>query len=233
MVPASSCRVASMRTRAMSASGAAPPNMPECMALRSERTVTTTLAIPRRVVVRVGSPVAKLPPSADGDGRRRGGGRRCSATTVVQSGRALLLGAFGDELEVDRERAAAERAQRGEVGDEAALVVGGATAVPAAVVARGQRERRRLPGVLAQRRLHVVVAVQEHRGRALGARGGAEHGRVAVGGLELADAVQAGVVEQARRSAARPSGTPRAGTGARRPRTGWPRGARGPPACGA
>ena len=114
----------------------------------------------------------------------------------VQSCRALLLGAFGDELEVDRERAAPERAQRGEVRDEAALVICGATAVPAAVVAPGQRERRRLPDVLAQRRLHVVVAVQEHGGRARGARGGAEHGRVAVGGLELADAVKAGVVEQ-------------------------------------
>jgi len=44
------------------------------------------------------------------------------------------------------------------------LAVGGTPSVPAAV-ALGQLEGRREPGRLVQRRLHVVVRVQQHRGR--------------------------------------------------------------------
>jgi hypothetical protein len=37
--------------------------MPECIALASARTVTSTLVIPRRLMVSVGTPTAKLPVS--------------------------------------------------------------------------------------------------------------------------------------------------------------------------
>ena len=76
----------------------------------------------------------------------------------------------------------AERAQRGQVHDDAALAVGGAAAVPAAV-ALGQLERRGAPGGLVQRRLHVVVGVEQH-GRGAGrGRAGAVDRLGAVGGV--------------------------------------------------
>ena len=48
---------------ATTGSGAGPPNMPECIGLLSASSVTSTLVIPRRVVVSVGTPTAKLPVS--------------------------------------------------------------------------------------------------------------------------------------------------------------------------
>ena len=48
----------------MSASGTAPPNMPEWMPWSSVVTVTTTRIMPRSVVVSAGSPIAQLVESA-------------------------------------------------------------------------------------------------------------------------------------------------------------------------
>ena len=49
--------------RAASASGAGPPNMPECTSEASASTVTTTLAMPRRLTVAAGCPTAAFPVS--------------------------------------------------------------------------------------------------------------------------------------------------------------------------
>ncbi len=64
VLPCGSRRVASMLMSASSASGAGPPNMPECIGVPSVFTVTVTFASPRSAVVRVGTPTAKLPQSA-------------------------------------------------------------------------------------------------------------------------------------------------------------------------
>jgi hypothetical protein len=61
--PSASRRVASIAISAARASGAAPPNMPECISEPSARTVTTTLARPRSEVVTVGRPSVALPVS--------------------------------------------------------------------------------------------------------------------------------------------------------------------------
>ena len=63
VLPFSSRKVASIAISAASASGAAPPYMPECRAIEAVRTVTQTFASPRRLVVRLGTPTAKLPVS--------------------------------------------------------------------------------------------------------------------------------------------------------------------------
>ena len=62
--PSSSCSEAMVRTSAVIASGTAPPNMPLWMPWSRARTVSTTRIIPRRVVVRAGSPTAQLVESA-------------------------------------------------------------------------------------------------------------------------------------------------------------------------
>ena len=62
--------------------------------------------------------------------------------------------------------------------DMGALAVGGSTTVPAAVLL-GQLEHRRSPLLLAERRLDIVVAVEQYRGRPVGGRRVAVHIRVA------------------------------------------------------
>ena len=80
----------------------------------------------------------------------------------LESAGALLLRAFDDQLEIDRD-VLAEGTQRREVHDDVALAVGGPAAVPAAVHL-GQLERRRPPGVVVERRLDVVVGVEQDGG---------------------------------------------------------------------
>ena len=63
VLPCSSCSVASIWISPTTGSGAGPPNMPECIGLPSASSVTSTLVIPRSVVVSVGTPTAKLPVS--------------------------------------------------------------------------------------------------------------------------------------------------------------------------
>jgi hypothetical protein len=55
--------VASARISASSASGAAPPYKPLCLADASVRTSTVTLAMPRSATVSVGTPGRTLPMS--------------------------------------------------------------------------------------------------------------------------------------------------------------------------
>ena len=63
VLPWSSRRVASVATRAASASGAAPPNIPEWISETPASMVTTTLTMPRRLTVAAGWPTAALPVS--------------------------------------------------------------------------------------------------------------------------------------------------------------------------
>ena len=62
--PLSSCSVASRRHRAVRASPAGPPNIPECTARSSIETSTTMFARPRRLVVSAGTSTAGLAASA-------------------------------------------------------------------------------------------------------------------------------------------------------------------------
>jgi hypothetical protein len=61
VLPRSSCSEASSWIRPTTGSGAGPPNMPECIGLRSASSSTSTLVMPRSVVVSLGTPTAKLP----------------------------------------------------------------------------------------------------------------------------------------------------------------------------
>ena len=181
--PSSARSESSTRISAASASGAAPPNWPEC---RLPSRVSTCDAEHRHPAQRGGDrrqtdpEVARV---ADDDGV---GGQQLGVRLRVplQTAGALLLRALGDHLDGDRHAAVRlERAQREQVHDQAALAVGRAAPVPAAV-ALGQLERRGEPGGLVQRRLHVVVRVEQH-GRGAGRAGQAAVDRLgAVGGVE-------------------------------------------------
>lgn len=61
VLPCSSRSEFSNLIKAASASGAGPPNMPECTGPARVSTVTTTLTLPRSVSVNVGTPTAKFP----------------------------------------------------------------------------------------------------------------------------------------------------------------------------
>ena len=77
---------------------------------------------------------------------------------------AALLLALDEDLDADG-AVLAEGEERAGVHDDAALVVGGAAAVEAAV-ALGGLERRARPGLLRAGRLHVVVRVEQDGGSA-------------------------------------------------------------------
>ena len=141
------------------------------------------VATPRSVVVSVGTPTAQLPASpitiASAARRSPDVGTKLSRPPV-----RLLLGPLGEELDAAAEFTF-ERSERRQVRHRVAFAVGRAAAVPAAVALR-QLEGRTLPLSLAERRLDVVVAVQEDGRRALGPGCMAEDGRVAVGHVEQA-----------------------------------------------
>jgi hypothetical protein len=109
----------------------------------------------------------------------------------LQAAGALLLRALGDEPQADGD-VTAQCAQCGQVHHDVALAVRGAAAVPAAV-ALGEGERRGGPGVVVQRRLDVVVAVQQDGGGAGRGRAVADHRVAAVRGAGQADVLEAGV----------------------------------------
>ncbi len=97
----------------------------------------------------------------------------------LEVGASDLLLALEQDANVHRQAAALlqETLDRAERREHGALVV----ARPAAVhplAADRRLERRRLPRALLARRLHVVVGVDEHRRRALGAEPLPEHERV-------------------------------------------------------
>ena len=133
--------------------------MPEWSSDASASTVTTTLTMPRRLTVAAGWPTAALPVSQTRIVSARSRSAWLGDERLEPAG-ALLLGSLDDQLQVDRD-VVAERAQGGEVHDDVALAVGGAAAVPAAVDL-GQLERRGAPGGVVERRLHVVVGVEQH-----------------------------------------------------------------------
>ena len=152
--------------RATTGSGAGPPNMPECIALPSALSVMSTLVMPRSVVVSVGTPTAKLPVSTT----RIVSARRRSAFSGTNASRPpvpcsslpsqMILTPHGNPPSTF-----AQRAQRREVHDDVALAVGRPAPEPAPV-ALGQLPHRARPGVVAERRLHVVVRVEQHGRRA-------------------------------------------------------------------
>ena len=117
----------------------------------------------------------------------------------LEAGRADLLLALDEELEVQGQpaRGLEPGAHRGDVGDEGALVVHRSPPVEAPV-ALGRLEGRRHPLLRPARRLHVVVAVDEQRGRARGV----EPVRVDVGvlarHLEEAHVLEAGLAQEGR-----------------------------------
>ena len=90
---------------------------------------------------------------------------------------------------------APERPQRGEMHDHVALAVGCPSSVPA-TIPLGELPDRRQPRVLAQRRLHVVVGVQEHRRGACGGAGLAMHRQASVGGPGQMDLLETHVGER-------------------------------------
>ena len=107
---------------------------------------------------------------------------------------ADLLLALDEHRDADRQVVAVD-AQRAEVGGDAGLVVGRAAGVEP-VAALGRLERRAVPVGVVVLGLHVVVGVEQHRRRALGAGLVGDHGgRAAVGGDDV-DAGEALGAEQ-------------------------------------
>jgi hypothetical protein len=120
----------------------------------------------------------RVPGVADQDG--------IGTQLVGVSGHEALQGSGGffgplhDQFQVDR-HLVAKGAQRGQVHHDVAFAIGGAAAVPAPVHL-GQLERRGPPVGLAQRRLDVVMGVEQHGRRAwVRARPAPEHGVAPIG----------------------------------------------------
>ena len=212
--PSASRRVASIEISAASASGAAPPYMPECTGPARVRTVTRTLPVPRRLVVTVGRAeldVAGVRDQHDVGGEQIGVGTH----EGLESAGRHLLRALADDPYSHRPwpRQRPERAQQ---HHQVALAVGGAAAVPTPV-ALGELPRRGgpLPGIAG--RLDVVVRVEEHGRRPGRSRRVAHDREAAVGGLD--------------RRGRRPRRPPGTGVPPRRPPSRTPRQARcpGPP----
>ncbi len=120
---------------------------------------------------------------------------------LLESAGALLLGPLDHELQMDR-HVIAERAKRGEVHEDVPLAVGRASPVPTPLHL-GQLERRGPPGLVHERRLDVVVGVEQHRrGIGVRARPGPDHGLAAVGGpfeVDVGEAERLEVLEHPRR----------------------------------
>ena len=189
-LPASSWRLAITRLSVISASGTRPPHMPECTAWVSVRTSTSARTRPRRLVVSAGSPMSQLPESAITITSARSSSW-CFVEQRREGARADLLLALDEHRDVDRQ-VVAEDPDRAEVRDDAGLVVG-RTAPVEPPVALGRLERRAVPLGRVVLGLHVVVRVEQHRRRTLGALLVRDHrGReaVAAGGDDV-DLVEA------------------------------------------
>ena len=117
VVPSSARSESSTRISAASASGAAPPNWPECRLPSRVSIRTRSSVMPRSVAVTVGSPTRKLPasPMTIGVGGEQ---LRVRLGVPLQTAGALLLRALGDHLDVDRDAAVRlQGAQREQVHD--------------------------------------------------------------------------------------------------------------------
>ena len=95
---------------AASASGAGPPNMPECTSEASASTVTTTLAMPAQADGRGRLPDRRVPRVAHQD-RVRSQHLGVRLDVRLETAGALLLRPLDDELQVHRD-VVAERSQR-------------------------------------------------------------------------------------------------------------------------
>ena len=200
--------------------------IPECTGPASVRTVTSTLPVPRRLVVTVGTPSLDVAGVRDDDDV---GGEELGLRgdePLQAAGRHLLRAlAHDDQRTPARRRRVAQRAERGEVHDEVALAVRRPPRVPAAVPL-GERPRVAGPRVLVPRRLDVVVRVEQNRWRAGRTGGPTDDDDAAVVGVEEPDVVDAQLaVEPSTSSAA--ARARRDGLAPRSPPTGSPRAARG------
>ncbi len=158
VLPRASRSVASIATSAARASGAAPPNPPECSSDASASTPTITSTTPRRLTVTAGLAHGRVPGVADQD--RVGPQQVGVPGHEALQGPGGLLGSLDDQLQVDR-HLVTEGPQRRQVRQDVALAVGAAAAVPAPSHL-GQLERRGPPLGLVQRWLDVVVSVKQH-----------------------------------------------------------------------
>jgi len=118
---------------------------------------------------------------------------------AAQVPRADLLLALDDELHVERERLGRPqvRADGGHVGHDPALVVGGAPAIETAA-ALGGLEGGREPLLRAAGGHHVVMAVEEHGGRARPVQPVPVHVGMHAGDLQHLDVLHARVAERLR-----------------------------------
>ena len=191
--PCSSCRVASIRHSAVSASGIGPPNRPLCTPWRSVRDLHDRAGAAtqrggqrghlRGPVHRVGEHHHVGPqPVVEGIKER------------LERGRADLLLALDQHRYADRE-VVAVGAQGGQVHGQAGLVVGGATAVEPAVPDL-RMEGIGVPAGAVAGRLDVVVRVQQH-GRGTGWAGAVgQHRGLAAACLDDLDLGQPGLAQQ-------------------------------------
>ena len=220
VLPRASRSVASIATSAARASGAAPPQMPEWTPATSASTVTTTSTFPRRLTVTPGRPTAALPVSAT-RWRRPGGasawdGTNASSPPVPCSSDPSTT----SFRSTGTSSPSARRAVR--CDDDVALAVGRAAAVPAAADL-GEAERRGPPGRLVERRLDVVVGVQQHgRGVRVAARPRPDD-RALPSGVSTSRRRRTHAGEPVGHPLARRARTRRAGTGGGRRPTGWRR----------
>ena len=154
--PSSSCRVASSRASAIIASGAGPPNTPECSGCSRVRTVTTQATSPRRAVVSTGSPTVRLPMSHT----MKTSHSNSSGWASTKASRLLSVSSIPSRTSLTVHGGLPSKTRRvPEVGHQPALVVGSAPPVdPAVLVGRDPRVGR--PALLRRCGLHVVVGVE-------------------------------------------------------------------------
>ena len=150
----------------MAASGTGPPHKPECTEPLSARTVTSTATRPRSEVVIDGNPVSKFAVSV----RTMASAASCVLVRGEEGAevrRADLLFPLDEHLHVDgRASRLQPGGQRGGVHDHSRLVVR-RPATEETAIAHDRLERIALPLVAVAGRLHVVMRVEEHRGRSL------------------------------------------------------------------
>ena len=190
--------------------------------------VTTTLTMPRRVTVAAGCPTAALPVSQT----RMVSARSSSGWLATNASRPPVPCSSEPSTTSFRFTGTSSPSARNasRCGDDVALAVGGAASVPAAVDL-GEFEGRRAPCGIVERRLHVVVRVEQHGRRIrIGSRPRADH-RV---GLPSGVSLEMGIVKiRAQRTCRAPTAppwrTPRGGTAAGPPPTGWRRARPAPP----
>ena len=202
--PLSSCSVAIMRQRAMSASGAGPPNMPLCTAPSKGLDLDVERGHAAERCREGGHAEGVVADVADDDdvGLEQLG---VGVHELLDAALAGLFLALDEHLDAHR-AVVAEGQQRPGVHDDAALVVGGATAVQAAVTLGGL-ERLGVPQLFGPGRLDVVVRVEQDRGRAVAGRALAEHRLRRARHVHHAHAGQAGL-RRAARPRPRPSAPP-------------------------